>query len=927
MMMRLTRRGTSVCTHVTSRQALLCAAVTVSLVFWTTVAVAAAAPAAASGADASGGFASFDRSLLAGAGENTTDLSRFERANLVLPGAYNLDVYLNGTWTGRTDVRFASPSADANAVPCVDQKLLDQLHLEPVKSANVTATQLNDPKVCVNVSSLIPSASMTLDMTNLQLDTSVPQAYVAQKPRGYVSPQYWDQGVPAALLNYNLNSYRTTSKGQSQTSTYLGLNAGINLGLWHFRQNSTVNWQSATYGSGAQRKWQNIAAYVQRDLPSLRAQLTIGDSYTDGAVFDSYALRGVQLSTDDRMLPDSLRGYAPVIRGVADTNAKVTVRQNGMQIYQATVAPGPFTINDLYPTGYGGNLDVTVTEADGRARTFSVPYASVAQLLRPGTSRFGIVAGSLRNNSLSHQPTVIQATAQHGFSNLFTGYAGFAASQGYASALFGGAINTRYGALALDVTQARARISGQTAQSGRSIRVTYSKIIPSTDTSLSVAAYRYSTSGYLSLSDAALARDYAKRGLDAFTYVPLTMPTIGDVPLQGALTPSQRAALNGSNFPSNPILAGTGLQQRRNNFTLTLNQRLGSSAGSLYANGTISDYWNRNGIDTQFQVGYNNNFRRLSYGVSATRTRDTFGRYGNEYFVSFSMPLGGRVHAPNFTLNANRNSAGGSQEQAMLNGTLGRDNQFNYNASATHGNNDGGDAGTLSAGYRSPYAVFDASYGQGSGYSQNSVNVSGAIVVHPGGVSFGQPIGETVGIIHIPGATGATVNGLPGVKVDDAGYALMPYLAPYTLNNIEIDPQGLPLSVQLDATSAQVAPYAGAVVMVNFKTKTGRALIARIRLPSGKPTPFGARVVNAKGESLGVIGQGGMTLLRGVDPRGQLHVQWNDAQGEAQTCGFHYAVPAPDPVDEQQPNAFQQVAVTCKENAVASTASISGSGT
>lgn len=910
--------------HVASRQVRLCTAITASLVFWANFATAAA-PAAASGAEASAGFASFDRSLLAGAGDNTTDLSRFERANLVLPGVYNIDVYLNGAWTGRSNVRFASPSGEVNAVPCVDQKLLDQLRVEPVKLSS--ATPLNDPRGCVNIGTLIPDASMTFDMTNLQLDTSVPQAYLAQKPRGYVSPEYWDQGVSAALLNYNLNSYRSSSQGQSQTSTYLGLNAGVNLGLWHFRQNSTVNWQSATYGGGAQRKWQNIAAYVQRDLPSLRSQLTIGDSYTDGAVFDSYALRGVQLSTDDRMLPDSLRGYAPVIRGVADTNAKVTVRQNGVQIYQATVAPGPFTINDLYPTGYGGNLDVTVTEADGRVRTFSVPYASVAQLLRPGTTRFDIAAGSLRNSSLSHQPAVIQATAQHGFSNLFTGYAGLAGSRGYASALLGGAINTRYGAVALDVTQARARIAGQTAQSGRSMRVTYSKIIPSTETSLSVAAYRYSTSGYLSLSDAATARDYAQRGLNAFVYVPAAVPMIDGVPLQSALTHSQLAVLNGANFANNPSFSDTGLQRRRNNFTLTLNQRLGKSAGSLYANGTISNYWNRSGTDTQFQVGYNNNFHRLSYGLSATRTRDPIGRYGNEYFVSFSLPLGANVRAPNFTLNANRTSTGISQEQAMVNGTLGDHSQFNYNASASHSSNDNGDAGTLSAGYLSPYAVLGASYGHGRGYSQNSVNVSGAIVAHSGGISFGQPIGDTVAIIHIPGAMGATINGLPGVKVDRAGYALMPYLTPYTLNDIQVDPQGLPLSVQLDATSSQVAPYAGSVVMVNFKSKSGRSLIARIRLSSGKSAPFGAQVFNAKGDPLGLVGQGGMTLLRGVDTDGQLHVEWNDEQGEAKTCVFHYALPASGQADEQHPNPFHQVVVECKSSALADTASMTRSGT
>src|SRR5699024_5363877 len=97
-------------------------------------------------------------------------------------------------------------------------------------------------------------------------------------------------------------------------------------------------------------------------------------------------------------------------RGTAETNAKVVIRQNGVQIYQTTVPPGPFVINDLYPTGYGGSLEVTVTEADGRQHTYEVPYASVAQLVRPGVTRFDVAAGQLRNLPLGEHPRVVQGT-------------------------------------------------------------------------------------------------------------------------------------------------------------------------------------------------------------------------------------------------------------------------------------------------------------------------------------------------------------------------------------------------------------------------------------------------------------------------------------------------------------------------------------
>lgn len=906
--------------HVACRRALLCAGIATALISWASASDAAAAngadasasPAAASGADASSnsGYADFDRNLLSGAGQNTTDLSRFEHGNPILPGSYNTDIYLNNAWVGRGDVRFSATSPNASATPCVDRKLLDVLGLHPAKLPDATTTQLQDPAACVSIGSVIQDATMVFDMTELRLDVSVPQAYLNQMPRGYVSPEYWDAGVPAATLNYNFNSYRSSNNGQAQTTSYLGLNSGLNLGPWHFREDATVNWQSATPSTKARRQWQNIDTYVQRDLTSLRALLTIGDSYTDGAVFDSYGIRGVQLATDDRMLPQSLQGYAPIVRGVANTNARITVRQNGVQIYQTTVAPGPFTINDLYPTGYGGSLDVTVTEADGRVTTFSVPYASVAQLLRPGITRFDIVAGQLRNATISDKPAVVQATVQHGFSNLLTGYTGIVGSEGYAAALVGAAIDTRYGALAVDLTQANAHIPGYSTQSGQSMRVTYSKIIPSTQTTLSVAAYRYSTGGFLTLNQAAQAREYAHEGINAFHYVPPSnIPTIDGVPETSVLTPAQQAALNGSPFTTNPILSATGVQRQRNNFTLSLTQRLGQNGGSVYANATASDYWNTNGTSTQFQVGYNNHFHRLNFGISATRSVSPLGRYDNEYFLNFSLLLGESPHAPTFMLNLTHDQVSGSQDQAIVNGTLGSDNQFDYSATGAHGSNGGGNSGSVNVGYRSPYAVFDASYGKGSGYSQASVGVTGAIVAHAGGVTFGQPTGDTIGIVYVPGAAGAQLQSAPGARIDHFGYAVVPYLTPYNLNTVQIDPKGLPLDVQLDATSAQVAPHEGAVVLLKFKTENGRALIVHATLENGEALPFGAEVFNDKGTSLGVVGQGGQILVRGVTQSGLLTVRWDD-NGAAQSCSFNYALAAR--TKGKKAKVFEEIQTICK---------------
>ena len=879
---------------------------------------AAAYTATASAAVDAAVDANFDRSMLSGAGQNTTDLSRFERGDFVPAGTYSVDIFLNERPIGRRDVRFAAPSDDASATACVTPALLDLLGLHPADVTAQTTADLANPALCVDIGRVVPGASMDFDMGDLRLDTSVPQASLGQMARGYVDPRYWDSGVTAGLLNYNFNSYRTSGQGLTQTSSYLGLNAGLNLGRWHLRHDSSLVWQSGAGRARSTRHWQSIATYAQRDLPSLHAQLTIGDSWTSGEVFDSVGLRGVQIATDDRMLPQSLRGYAPTVRGVADSNAKVTIRQNGMVIYQTTVAPGPFAINDLYATGYGGDLEASVTEANGRVHTFSVPYASVPQLLRPGVNRFSLAAGQLRDNTIKGKPGLVQATWQRGFTNLLTGYAGVTGSQGYASALIGTALNTRYGAFAMDVTSARSRIPGFDTLSGQSVRLSYSKTLAETGTSLSVAAYRYSTSGFLTLGDAERARDYARRGLPVFAAGNATLPQIiNGVPVSSLLTPEQQAALVGGNYRD--YVVQSGVDRQRNNFSVTLSQTLGTRGGSIYLTGSARDYWNRGGTDTQYQVGYNNSLGRMTYSLSASRERDLFGRSDNRFMASVTIPLGDSPHTPILTGSVARDTSGGMQEQATLSGTAGASDQFTYGATASHDNTastgSAGSTASITGGYRGPHVQVNAGFGHGSGYSQASLNVAGGVVAHPGGITFGQQLGDTVAIVEAPHAAGARVGNAAGLRIDSHGYALVPYVTPYVLNTLTIDPTGLPLDVQLDNTSAQVAPRAGAVVLVKFKSESGRFVLIQTKLASGKTLPFGAEVRDEEDRVVGVVGQAGRIMVRVSHESGQLDIRWAE-HGTARGCSVPYKLGSQATETRQGPAAITQVEAMCEPSQI-----------
>ncbi|WP_261464917.1 fimbria/pilus outer membrane usher protein, partial [Serratia fonticola] len=124
--------------------------------------------------------------------------------------------------------------------------------------------------------------------------------------------------------------------------------AGANLGSWRLRADWQANLERQT-GSGQssrqQLDWSRYYAY--RAVPSLRSKLTVGEDYLDSGMFDSFRFTGVSLISDDNMLPPNLRGYAPEVVGVAKTNAKVVISQQGRVLYETTVASGPFRIQDI----------------------------------------------------------------------------------------------------------------------------------------------------------------------------------------------------------------------------------------------------------------------------------------------------------------------------------------------------------------------------------------------------------------------------------------------------------------------------------------------------------------------------------------------------------------------------------------------------
>jgi outer membrane usher protein len=807
---------------------------------------AAGAMAATPPTEAPAAPVEFNTDFMSPQTRSSIDLQRFERVTPLLPGSYRVDLHLNGTRLGPVDVTVKPGSDPDRGRICMTRKLLDQAALDWTQLEAPALRSLDDPAACATLEELAADSHAALDSGEMRLDLTLAQALLRRTPRGYVNPELWDSGVTGGTLNYSANFYRndTQATGQVTHSGYVNLNAGFNAGDWHFRHNGTENWQSGPQGTGSQ--YQAINSYVEHDVPSIAGRVTIGDGNTSGRLFGTLPFRGLQLTSDDRMLPDSQRGYAPVIRGIAETNARVTVRQGTLLIYDMPVPPGPFVIDDLFPSGYGGDLAVTVTEGDGRARSFVVPYAAVPQLLRPGTQRYSVTAGTLRHAPLSSTPKLLEATYQRGIDNELTAYGGVQISDHYTAALGGVALGTSAGALSLDVTGSRAQLPDGSDASGASVRAGYSKLIEATRSNIAIAAYRFSTHGFMDLPTAMRTIDAVERGLP-----------------------------------------GDAIGRARSRLSATFNQPLGQASGQLFLSGYTQDYWDNRPRDVQYQFGYSNQFHAVSYSLSVARMRDVENHTDTRLLANMWVPLGTDPNAPNLGVNLTHD-ARGTATQTTLMGLAGDHRQWSYGASASH-DSGGNTAGTVNGSYTGTKASASASYGAGRGYGNASMGVSGSLVAHPEGITLSAYSTDTVAVVSAPDAAGAHVFGYANVELDDSGHAVLPYLSPYRMNEVSIDPNGIPADVELKTTTQKVAPRAGSIVMVHYETSAGHAVLIDATQSSGAPLPFGADVLDGEDHSVGSVGQAGRIYARLPAQEAQLTVRWGQAKD--QQCALNVSLP------------------------------------
>ncbi|ELW1647874.1 fimbrial biogenesis outer membrane usher protein [Enterobacter oligotrophicus] len=794
----------------------------------------------------------FNPAFLNGESANSADLAWVNAGSALPPGEYNLNVYINNTYAFTGNVVFrVDENTAGEAQPCVTPEQIAALGID---SHQAKGGALPPAQRCLFLPQTFPGASFDFDQKTLTLSFTVPQSAMRNLPRGYVSPASWESGIPAAWLNYVVNGSNNDFQGETRTreqQLFVSLNSGVNLGAWRLRDFTT--WTKDT------NELTHVQTWLQRDISALRAQFYAGETYTSAQVFDSVGLRGIALKTDDNMLPASLSGYAPEVRGIARSNATVTVRQNGNIIYQTAVPPGAFVLKDLYPTSSGGDLAVTIQESDGSQTQYTLPFASVPNLVRNGQMKYALGAGKYRPTGNQDAPSFAQGELFYGWRYGLTFYGGAQLSDRYTGLALGIGQNLgRFGAYSVDLTHARSQLADDKYYTGDSVRLRYSKLLNDIGTRVNFFSLRYSTQGFYTLSDT--------------TYKGMA-----------GGSPKQVVENDGTVTTHYDTVYNLHMSRKAKN-QLLLSQPMGEY-GSLSLSWDQQTYWNTPKTTQSLQFAWNATFRNVSLGVSLQRSTSLYdNQKDNILAMSLSVPFGNPKLATRARFTTTQANSTGNTTSAGVSGYMpGEENLFySVNQRYSAQQHYGGDTALQYEGQRGNYNL-------GYSYTRDSRNLSygmsGGAVLHEDGLTLSQPLGNTNILVKAPGASDVAVLNHKGIKTDSRGYAVIPYATPYRVNQVALDVTTVGNDVELENAIVHKTPTDGALVRATLTTRQGAKAMFIVR-HRHDVLPFGTLVSQADDAASGIVGDGGSLYLSGLAPQGTLQAVWG--RGSNQSCTIDY---------------------------------------
>lgn len=755
-------------------------------------------------------------------------------------GRYLVDILFNNEELGK---KLLTITPEESKSLCFSKNWIKEAHL-PIDLKQFDA-YFDAARQCY-ILSQFDHASINFEYGSQTLQFSIPQVALKEKQ----SNNNWDYGISGFRLGYSTN---LTKSDDDIWDAYGNFNANINVDRWALSvQTSGLNGQG----------FNTSQASLSTAIHSIRGNLLIGKDYTASTLLPDFGYYGVAVRSDSNMNPWNERGYAPVISGVATTNARVTVTQGDYTLSSQIVPPGAYTLTNISPIG-NGDLTVTVEEEDGTRKVQMYPVTTLPTLLRPSDFNYNFVVGQRdsQNNNDRLNGFFTAASIDYGF-NSFTLNTAAILHKDYQGAAFGLTKDLGLlGAFSSSISGSHSEFNTLTGfnkkkkQDGINLQLKYAKSL-SSSTNVQLLTYKYTGENYLDFSE------------------------------------------------FQPDNYHTDNSQRKNRYEAVITHNLNSST-YLSMSGWLQDYHHRSGNDQGASISLNTMINQISlslnmnygqYQQSEENSINYFDDNQDELSTSLSIgiPFSAFDHSTYATSTITHTNNHNTTMNTGVSGSL--DDRVNYNLNSSIAR----DSQTLSAYVGVAFDAVQTGMSlsqQSSGDTSMSVSASGTIIgSKDSGILMTRGQNDTLAVVKVKDISGVTFNG--STPTNKQGYTVLD-VTPYTNNDIHINTENIPNDTELLDSVYSVTPTEHAIIYREFKYLNIKRYILHILNNNGSPIPMGSQAIMEDNTHVGFVSQGGILLINALKAPKRITV----FQQNGQQCHFT--------MEHLSPNTNKIIEVNC----------------
>jgi outer membrane usher protein len=184
--------------------------------------------------------------------------------------------------------------------------------------------------------------------------------------------------------------------------------------------------------------------------------------------------------------------------------------------------------------------------------------------------------------------------------------------------------------------------------------------------------------------------------------------------------------------------------------------------------------------------------------------------------------------------------------------------------------------------YQASFGSYGAELTRFEGTNAVRLSASGGLGAIGGYTFASREITESFGVVRIDNyeGVGILLDNQLAARTDANGYAVLPRLRAYDINQIGIVQGDVPLDATIERLKVETVPFFRSGVLVDFPARRSRGAMLTIVLDDGKPLPPGATVQVAGDERFHPVGLHGETYVTGLAEDNRLIGRWRGQQCE-----------------------------------------------